>query len=129
REEYKLHTQLRAIDHNLLISQLQAGQAGNREEVFMRRDVLLKHYRDCPQLVANTERLLGHCSFDFVFKESKNKKTFTGNRYDDKQLLQKYAMDGLARRYDRNDTEAGERVKRELEIINNLNFSSYFLIT
>src|SRR5690606_794022 len=65
---------------------------------------------------------------DYTFKESKNKKTFTGNRYDDKQLLQKYAMDRFCRRYDANDKVALERVKRELEIIHNLNFSSFFLI-
>ncbi|HLU89771.1 MAG TPA: PHP domain-containing protein, partial [Cyclobacteriaceae bacterium] len=128
-EDFKLHTQLRAIDHNLLISQLQADQTGAKEEVFLPRTVLMKHYRDCPQLIANTNRLLGQCSFDFVFKKSKNKKTFTGNRYDDKQLLQKYAMDGFTRRYDPKDKAAGERVTRELEIIDNLDFSSYFLIT
>src|SRR5690554_6376601 len=38
-------------------------------------------------------------------------------------------MDGFSRRYDTNDKIARERVKRELEIIDNLNFSSYFLIT
>src|SRR5690606_26702504 len=128
-EDYKLHTQLRAIDNNILISQLDPAQVAQRNEVFIPRDKLLAYYRDCPQLIANTEQLLGQCSFDFTFKESKNKKTFTGNRYDDKQLLQKYAMDGFARRYDVNDKAALARVKRELEIIDNLNFSSYFLIT
>src|SRR5690554_4260066 len=128
-EDYKLHTQLRAIDHNLLISQLEPAQVGQSNEVFVPKDMLLNFYKDCPKVISNTEQLLGQCSFDFVFKESKNKKTFTGNRYDDKQLLQKYAMDGFARRYDRNDKTALDRVKRELEIIDNLNFSSYFLIT
>src|SRR5690606_14088684 len=83
-EHFKLHTQLRAIDNNILISQLDPAQVAQRNEVFIPRDKLLAYYRDCPQLVANTEQLLGQCSFDFTFKESKNKKTFTGNRYDDK---------------------------------------------
>src|SRR5690606_27269807 len=104
-------------------------QVAQRNEVFIPRAKLLACYKDCPQVISNTEQLLGQCGFDFVFKESKNKKTFTGNRYDDKQLLQKYAMDGFSRRYDTNDKIARERVKRELEIIDNLNFSSYFLIT
>src|SRR5690606_17063269 len=123
-EDYKLHTQLRAIDNNILISQLDPAQVGQRNEVFVPRDKLLACYMDCPHLISNTEQLLGQCSIDFTFKESKNKKTFTGNRYDDKQLLQKYAMDGFAPRYDANDKIALERVKRELEIIDNLNFSS-----
>lgn len=128
-EDFKLHTQLRAIDNNILISQLDPAQVARQDEVFVPKDKLLAYYRDFPQLITNTEQLLGQCSFDFVFKESKNKKTFTGNRYDDKQLLQKYAMDGFSRRYDTNDKAALERVQRELEIIDNLNFSSYFLIT
>src|SRR5690606_38802687 len=120
--DFKLHTQLRAIDNNILISQLDPAQVAQRDEVFIPRDNLLAYYRDCPQLIANTEQLLGQCGFGFVFKESKNKKTFTGNRYEDKQLLHKYELDGFSRRYDTNDKIARERVKRELEIIDNLNF-------
>src|SRR5690606_23043457 len=112
-EDFKLHTQLRAIDNNILISQLDPAQVAQRNEVFIPRDKLLVYYMDCPQLVANTEHLLGQCGFYFVFKESKNKKTFTGHRYDDKQLLQKYAMDGFARRYEPKDKIALERVKKE----------------
>uniref|UniRef100_A0A0N5A7H6 DNA_pol3_alpha domain-containing protein n=1 Tax=Parastrongyloides trichosuri TaxID=131310 RepID=A0A0N5A7H6_PARTI len=59
----------------------------------------------------------------------KNKATFTGNRYNDKQLLLKYAQDGFLRRYSKTDQVAIKRIQRELEIIENLNFSSYFLIT
>src|SRR5690606_21036645 len=88
-EDFKLHTQLRVIDNNILISQLEPAQVGQSNEVFIPRDKLADFYKDCPKVISNTEQLLGHCSFDFVFKESKNKKTFTGNRYDDKQLLQK----------------------------------------
>lgn len=80
-------------------------------------------------MISNTSKLLGQCSFDFDFKKIKNKETFTGNRYDDKQLLQKYAMDGLLRRYGPGDKLAKDRVIKELDIIDNLNFSSYFLIT
>jgi DNA polymerase-3 subunit alpha len=80
-------------------------------------------------MIKNTEKLLEQCSFDFDFSAHRNKKTFTGNRYDDKLLLQKYAFDGLKRRYALSDKLAKGRVEKELEIIDNLNFSSYFLIT
>lgn len=86
-------------------------------------------YSPVPKLIENINRLLSECSFDFDFKSTKNRKTFTGNRYDDKQLLYKYAMDGFDRRYGANDKQAKERVLKELDIIDNLNFSSYFLIT
>ncbi|MET3731125.1 DNA polymerase III subunit alpha [Moheibacter stercoris] len=128
-EDYTLHKQLRAIDHNILISQLEPHQFAAPEERFVSRAKLMEAYREFPQLIANTNRLLAQCSFDFDFKSIKNKKTFTNNRYDDKQLLYKYTMDGFSKRYKSTDKIAKERIAKELEIIDNLNFSSYFLIT
>jgi len=128
-EQYKLHLQLRSIDNNILISQLEPGQAGLRTEVMMPKDKLMQLYNDFPLLVANTERLLQACSFDFDFNQVKNKQTFTGSRTEDKRLLHKYATEGFARRYDKADQVAKDRMEKELEIIDNLNFSSYFLIT
>lgn len=129
KKSHTLHTQLRAIDHNILISQLEPHQIGRWEEQFVPRGRLMEVYKNFPELITNTHRLLSECSFDFDFTTIKNKQTFTGNRYDDKRLLHKYAMDGFAHRYKPKDAIAKERVDKELEIIDNLNFSSYFLIT
>lgn len=129
KADYTLHRQLRAIDNNLLISQLNNEQIADEDEVFIPRVKLMRLFADLPQLLANTNRILGQCSFSFDFTSVKNKATFTGNRYNDKQLLYKYCMDGFSRRYGRNDRVAAERIQRELEIIENLRFSSYFLIT
>ncbi len=129
RNDYTLHKQLRAIDHNILISQLEQHQFALSEERFVSKAKLMEAYRDFPQLIANTNKLLSQCSFDFDFKQVKNKQTFTTSRYDDKQLLRKYTMDGFSHRYKVTDKTAQERVLKELDIIDNLNFSSYFLIT
>ncbi|WP_433900544.1 DNA polymerase III subunit alpha [Sphingobacterium puteale] len=129
KADYTLHRQLRAIDNNLLISQLNPDQVAAEDEVFIPRVKLMRLFSELPQLLANTNRILGQCSFGFDFTSVKNKATFTGNRYNDKQLLHKYCMDGFSRRYGRNDRIATERIQRELEIIENLRFSSYFLIT
>jgi len=127
--DYKLHRQLRAIDHNLLYSQLEPQQVAPEDEVFLTKAQLMAHYRDFPQLIRNTSRLLSQCGFDFDFRSMKNKQTFTSDRYNDKQLLYKYTIDGFARRYGKRNKSALERVTRELEVIEKLNFSSYFLIT
>ena len=129
RSEHTFHRQLRAIDNNLLISQLQPEQAAPMDEVFIPKTRLLQIFAELPQLLSNTDRLLSQCSFSFDFKSVKNKATFTGNRYDDKQLLLRYTMDGLEKRYAKGDKLVDDRIRRELEIIENLNFSSYFLIT
>lgn len=129
KEHYTLHRQLRAIDHNLLISQLKTHQYADALESFPAKEQLLRSFEHFPQIVHNTEKLLEQCSFQFDFAAHRNKETFTGNRYDDKLLLQKYAFDGLKRRYAKTDKLAKGRIEKELEIIDTLNFSSYFLIT
>jgi DNA-directed DNA polymerase III PolC len=126
---YQLHCQLRAIDHNILISQLEDSQTGKPMDTFVTQKELLEYYRAFPEIIRTTEKLLQQCGFNFDFKEVKNKKDFTSNRYDDKQLLEQYALEGLVTRYGKNDPIAKARVYKELEIIDNLNFSSYFLIT
>ncbi|MCC6187369.1 MAG: DNA polymerase III subunit alpha, partial [Chitinophagaceae bacterium] len=129
KADYTLHQQLRAIDHNLLISQLKPHQYADALESFPSKANLTKHFKDFPQIIYNTEKLLEQCNFSFDFKIQRNKKTFTGNQYDDKLLLSKYAFDGVQRRYGKADKEAKQRVLKELEIIDKLHFSSYFLIT
>lgn len=128
-DQYKLHVQLRAIQHNLLISQLSPGMYADQREVFPTQQELLYKFKDFPFLIENTRKLLDQCSFNFDFKLQRNKKSFTGNSYDDRQLLFKYAQDGFARRYGKNDKVAWQRLLKELEIIDKLNFSAYFLIT
>jgi DNA-directed DNA polymerase III PolC len=129
KKDIKLHYQLRAIDHNILFSQLEKEMVAAKDELFLSKARLMELYRDFPLLIRNTNRLLSQCAFDFDFTTIKNKETFTGNRINDKQLLHKYTLDGFLRRYGRNNKTAQERIQRELEIIENLNFSSYFLIT
>ena len=124
-----LHRNLRAIDHNTLITKLTQEQVAMIDEWMLPVDDLLKFYEDYPEIIRNTEKLLEKCNIEFDYKSSKNKKTFTGGRYDDKILLEKLTFDGLIYRYGKNNKEAYERVRRELNIIDNLGFSSYFLIT
>ena len=88
----------------------------------------MQKFEDFPQLIRNTEKLIDDCHFSFDFKSIKNKKSYTGNAYDDKLLLEKLAYDGMKYRYGNNNKTALARVKKELEIIDQLGFSAYFLI-
>ncbi|MBA7584806.1 DNA polymerase III subunit alpha [subsurface metagenome] len=126
---YELHKHLRAIDHNTLLSKLQPHKFAVPDERFYPLDHLIKIYRNYPQIIKNTEKIMESCSFEFDFKTCKNKKTFTSSSYDDKLLLEKLTLDGLEYRYGKDNREAAKRVHHELEIIDRLDFSSYFLIT
>jgi error-prone DNA polymerase len=127
--DHTLHTHLRAIDHNILLSQLTPHMQAPENNVLHSPDTLQKLYRDCPTLLHNAAKLLDQCTFHFDFKTPKNKQVFTSDRYNDRLLLEKLAIEGLEYRYGRNNKEALKRMHKELEVIHNLGFSSYFLIT
>ena len=129
QKDHALHRHLRAIDHNILLSQLKPGQLAPDSEVLLSPDLLRCAYDDYPAIRRNTEQILKECWMDFDFASVKNKKTFTTSPQDDKILLQKLAMEGMEYRYGPGNKEALRRVRHELEIIDRLGFSSYFLIT
>ncbi|MCK6650041.1 MAG: PHP domain-containing protein, partial [Bacteroidia bacterium] len=129
KKGYEVHQKLRAVQHNSLLSQLKASQMAGKAEWFISKQELYKLYEQHPVLIQNAVHIAQHCEFEFDFKAIKNKKTFTGTAEDDKQLLRKLAYDGLKYRYGLRNKVALERVEKELEIIDELGFSAYFLIT
>ena len=123
-----LHKTLRAIDHNVLISRLQKNQFVNNLDTFDLKS-LMYQFRDYPQIVRNTEKLMEACNISMDFTTVKNKKTFTQSAVEDQLLLQELALEGMVYRYGKSNPEAQLRIRNELEIIDKLGFSSYFLIT
>ncbi|MBK7211785.1 MAG: DNA polymerase III subunit alpha [Bacteroidales bacterium] len=126
---YELHRNLRAIDNNTLLSKLIPNQVAGADEMLCPPEKLRKYFEFYPGILANTRKLMKECSIDFDFSTVKNKKLFSASAYDDRLLLEKLSMDGLYYRYGKKDKEALRRVKHELEIIDRLGFSAYFLVT
>ena len=129
KEKYQLHLQLRAIEHNVLISQLSKKQVAQPKEFFISRKELENIYEAYPQIIENTEILLKQSEFQFDFKQNKNKQSFTNSKEEDRELLHYLTMKGFKKRYTETNEIAKKRVLNELTVINDLNFSSYFLIT
>ena len=126
---YLIHKKLRAIDLNVLLDQLKQEQYAGVDEYIIPKEKLLEYFDAFPHIIQNTKKLCATSTFDYNFKEIKNKKTYTGNEIEDKLLLEKLTFEGLAYRYSKTNRVALERVKKELEIISELGFCSYFLIT
>jgi error-prone DNA polymerase len=128
QQGFNLHMNLRAIDHNTLITKLEVSMLAGPEEFFYSADKVMNFYNDFPGLLQNTKNLMGQCNIDIEFKKPKNKKTFTGNPAKDRKLLEKLTYEGLEYRYGKKNKDALQRVMHELEIIDRLGFSAYFLI-
>lgn len=124
-----VHKNLRAVDHNTLLSKLGEEQYAPGDEVMLPPERLRAAFVLYPGLLKTTEQLMEACDIDFDFSTIKNRKTFTGNINDDRALLRKLAGEGMLYRYGPNNKEAKKRIDGELAIIDKLGFSSYFLIT
>ncbi|GEP94147.1 DNA polymerase III subunit alpha [Chitinophaga cymbidii] len=127
--QHQLHRVLRAVDNNLLISQLPPEETAGPDECFISPARLLEHFSEHPHIVRNTLLVMEACEIDFRFGQNLNKKCFTGSRAEDRERLRELALEGMALRYGTDNREARERVEKELFIIDQADFSAYFLIT
>ncbi len=127
---FNAHRLLRAIDTNTLLSKLPVEQqAGEGETVISKAD-LLSAYAMYPCIIGNTTRMLNDCQIHFEYGKlaNKNLKYYTSDAASDMQLLRSECEKGLQYRYPNASEEVLNRVEKELEVIETLNFASYFLI-
>jgi DNA polymerase-3 subunit alpha len=128
-DDIPIHKSLRAVDNNILLSHLKPDQCADGNEYFNKEPVNGTIMRDHPGIIRNTRKLLDDCTLCFDRETLKNKKIYSASKYDDRLLLEKLAWDGMIYRYGKKNSEAKRRIKHELEIIDKLGFSAYFLIT
>ncbi len=126
-EDFQLHQCMRAIDENVLLSRLDSAACAEPDDVLLSPEELREGFAPYPQLLENAERILSECTIN-LDGSVKNKRTFTGNVYDDRELLRKLAFDGMAYRYGTANKTAYRRIEKELDIIERMGFCAYFLI-
>jgi DNA polymerase-3 subunit alpha len=129
RISFNLHRLLRAIGKNTLLSKLSKEVQANDNETFFSIDFLLEKFRNCQLFLRNTETITRNCNFEFDFSENKCKKVYTTSKEADMVLLGSLAMEGAKKRYADLDNIVLSKIEKELKIINELSFASYFLIT
>ena len=126
--DFNIHRLLRAVANNTLLSKLSKTETADETEVMMTEADAQKIFARFPFLIDNANKLLEQCSIDFDFGKSKNKKQFTVSVESDMQQLRKLSYDALKYRYENVDGRILERLEKELCMIHEGNFASYFLI-
>ncbi len=124
---HSLHRLLRAIDKNVLLSQLPGETMCAEDEIFPEPVHLLHRFQQYPSIIANTYKLMDACRIEMEFHKDKTKKTYSGSLEGDRILLEKLAMDGLPQRYGKKNKVALDRLQKELKIIGDMGFNFYFL--
>ena len=125
---YELHKVLRAIDCNTVLTKLQSDDLAKKTELPHPPDVLEACYQLYPRLLENTRRLVEGCHIELETGLQVNRQSFTGSKEGDFKLLEKLAREGCHRRYGHQQS-IPERMTRELEVIREMDFCAYFLIT
>lgn len=131
KKGFNTHRLLRAIDNNTLLSKLKKCEEGNESDIMLPYNALCEAYAEFPKLISNTRQLLDHCTINFNFEsnESKNLKYITNSEASDYKLLEKLTYTGITYRYGTDiDQKVYDRIKKELSLIKEKNFVSYFLI-
>jgi len=129
KKEYNLHRILRAIEQNTLLSKLSDEDICSKSEYLRSELSLIKSFGHYPEIIKNTREIIAECSFEFNFKKVRNKQFYTKSKEADVKMLKRLAYLGLKKRYGLHSLEAQKRVEKELKVIDDLNFCSYFLIT
>lgn len=131
QRDFNAHRLLRAIDNNTLLSKLPKSEEGDPRHVLVSKDELVEQYREFPEVVRNAEQLMGQCSVSFAFGDSvppRNKTSYTGSVQGDYELIRKICGENITYRYPELDDNITSRIEKELEIIREKGFLSYFLI-
>lgn len=128
---YELHRLLRAIDQNILITQLEAHMTGHPQEQFQTPASLVEHFADYPHIVQRTVEIMEDCHIETPLHHtiSRNKKCFLDSVAADRAKLRALALEGIYYRYGDDHAVALQRIEKELAIVAQLNFEAYFLIT
>ena len=128
KRDYNIHRLLRAIENNVLLSRLPFSEQTSVSEIIISEPELIELFRDYPEIIQNTNRILAECSVEFEYGTNKNKKCYSLSHEKDIELLRNECIKGLKYRFGKPSKEVIDRMEKELKMIDELGFCSYFLI-
>ncbi len=128
KRDYNIHRLLRAIDKNILLSRLPVSEQTSASEIIVSETELREAFKEYPEIIRNTIKILAQCFIEFEYRTNKNKKCFLQTHEEDIRLLREECKKGLKYRYGKPSEIVIDRMEKELRMIDEMGFSSYFLI-
>lgn len=131
KRDHNAHRLLRAIDNNTLLSMLSPDEQAPEDEKMYPLYNLATVFTEHSFILENTERLMNACHIHFDFSKDKppqNQQTYSGDENEDEKLLKKLCDKGMLYRYPNTNKDVYKRLEKELAVVKQMGFISYFLI-
>ncbi|MFM7636334.1 MAG: DNA polymerase III subunit alpha [Crocinitomicaceae bacterium] len=132
KRDFNTHRLLRAIHLNTLLSKLPTTQQAPSTELFWPLSLLEENVKNHADIYEQTLRLFDTCHVSFAFGDQampQNPISYTGSKEEDELLLRELCAEGLDYRYPTVTDEIVARIEKEIAIISEKHYLSYFLIT
>ena len=131
KKDFNAHRLLRAIDNNMLLSKLPTTEQCLITDVMHPTTVLQQHFNEFPTIITNTKKLLQECTISFGFddkRENQNQQLYGNSFEEDCDTLLYLCNTKIHKRYKNVTQVVKDRLDKELKVIIELKFVSFFLI-
>jgi DNA polymerase-3 subunit alpha len=129
KEDAKAHDILLCIQTGKTLKDTDRMRFSTNDYYFKSPAEMIKKFKDTPEAVLNTKRVAEKCNLDFKFGTFHLPRYKVPEEHDPDSYLEKLATEGLGKKLGENIPENYmSRLRHELETIEKMGFSSYFLI-
>jgi error-prone DNA polymerase len=119
---------LTCLRHKITVDQPHVDRKINSELSLLPQRNMTKKFRDLPEAIENTLRIAEQCEAYAIHGKRFTPKLTKGVRKESSRILRDLTIAGAKWRYGEIVPDLQNRIDYELSVINELNFSDYFLI-
>jgi DNA polymerase-3 subunit alpha len=128
-----MHQLLRCIEQNCLLTKLNPEDQGSSSDIFVSAEEFYGRFLNAPDLLDQLQMFIQHTRWTefHLLSQPRNLQVYTSSEAEDALLLRQLALEGIEYRYGNSSTIQEmvlPRLEKELAIIEEKKFLSYFLI-
>ncbi|MCF6270507.1 MAG: PHP domain-containing protein [Melioribacteraceae bacterium] len=128
KEDYALHKLVSSIRRNSTMENINEEELEDEEFYFKSSSELKKVWKNIPEAIFNAEYIAEECNVNLEFGKYKFPYFIKPNNRTAESILSELAFHGLSKKITSNASHANQRLHYELNVIDELGFSNYFLI-
>ena len=130
KQDAKAHDLLLCIQTAKTVDEENRMRFPSDEFYFKSKEEMVRDFSNIPEAVTNTQRIADMCNVNFKLDEMHLPKFPLPENTDHYEYMKNIVFTGLRRRYKDQLTQTHiQRAEYELEVINNMKYIDYFLIT